>query len=297
MAKTALAFRIFPSIANMEKRHGVTIGNTYLNEMGCREMTSCVAESLVLQLHAALAKSRYFSILSDGSTDKGTVEQVLMYIIFIGEDGRLAQSLLKLSSIVNGTAEGVTATLLEVVEEAGLGDGRDAHGMVGFGADGAAVNFGRNTGVATRLQNDRPWLVRVHCFNHRLELAVKDAFADTYYNDITRIYNQIYALCHSSPKRTRELERLSSAMGAPLLKPRKANGTRWVQHRLLATRALLSSYPVLVAHLESMAVDPTHDRAKAKGLLNLITSFKFIVHVLLFQEILAPLARLSLAWQ
>ena len=86
-------------------------------------------------------------------------------------------------------------------------------------------------------------------------------------------------------------------MGAPLLKPRKANGTRWVQHRLMTTRALLSSYPVLVAHLESMAVDPTHDRAKAKGLLNLITSFKFIVHVLLFQEILAPLARLSLAWQ
>ena len=126
-----------------------------------------------------------------------------MYIIFIGEDGRLAQSFLKLSSIVNGTAEGVTATLLEAVEEAGLGDGRDAHVMVGFGADGAAVNLGRNTEVATRLQNDRPWLVRVHCFNHRLELAVKDAFADTYYDDITRIYNQIYALYHSSPKRAR----------------------------------------------------------------------------------------------
>ena len=46
-----------------------------------------------------------------------------------------------------------------------------------------------------------------------------------------------------------------------------------------------------------MATNPSQDRAKAKGLLSKVTSFQFVVHVLLFHDILAPLARLSLTWQ
>ena len=122
--------------------------------------------------------------------------------LFIGEDGRLTQNFLKLSSVGDGTAEGLTATLLEAVDEASLGEGRAAavHVMVGFGTDGAAVNMGNKTGVATRLQKDGTWLVSVHCFNHRLELAVMDAIVDIYYDDVTIVYNQINALYHSSPK-------------------------------------------------------------------------------------------------
>ena len=38
--------------------------------------------------------------------------------------------------------------------------------------------MGRKRGVATLLKESLPWFEIVHCFNHRLELALKDAFQD-----------------------------------------------------------------------------------------------------------------------
>ena len=296
MGKRALPFAVFPHIAALEKRHGVALGATYLNEKGCVELTSCGGEALEDELKASLAESRYFSILSDGSTDSGVIEQELFYILYIGADGKLSQSYLKIASVSDGTAEGLTRLLLETVAAAGLDD-PSKHTMVGFGADGASVNMGCRRGVAARLRVDKPWLVAVHCFNHRLELAVRDAFLGTYYTEVFTTFTQLYYLYNNSPKRLRELAALADVMEAHIVKPRKAHGTRWVQHKLEAARAILRSYDVLAAHLESMSADHAHDQAKAKGLLAKLTSFKFVVHLVFIIDLLKPLSKLSLAWQ
>ena len=55
--------------------------------------------------------------------------------------------------------------------------------LIGFGADGASVNFGKNNGVYKKLTDEMPWLVRVHCVAHRLELAAKDAFKNSYFTN------------------------------------------------------------------------------------------------------------------
>ena len=46
--------------------------------------------------------------------------------------------------------------------------------FIGFGCDGANVNMGDN-GVKGLIQSDKPWVVTVRCFAHRLEQAIKDA--------------------------------------------------------------------------------------------------------------------------
>ena len=46
--------------------------------------------------------------------------------------------------------------------------------------NGAAVNLGRRHGMAALLREDVPWLVAIHCLNHRLELGVKNALTKTY---------------------------------------------------------------------------------------------------------------------
>lgn len=48
--------------------------------------------------------------------------------------------------------------------------------MYGINVDGASVNLGKHRGVAKRLKEIGPWLFAVQCFNHRLELVVKDTF-------------------------------------------------------------------------------------------------------------------------
>ena len=118
--------------------------------------------------------TRYFSILSDGSTDSGVIERELFYVLYVGSVGNIGQNYLKMASVSDGTAKGLTRLFLDTVAGVGLDD-TSKHTMVGFGADGASVNMGRKKGAAARLRVDKPWLVTVHWFNHRLELAVKDA--------------------------------------------------------------------------------------------------------------------------
>ena len=40
------------------------------------------------------------------------------------------------------------------------------HKIVSCTLDGASVNFGRNTGLMTRLAVDCSWLIKIHCTNH-----------------------------------------------------------------------------------------------------------------------------------
>ena len=60
--------------------------------------------------------------------------------------------------------------------------------LVAATADGASVNFWRFRGVLTQLSETRPWLLKIHCTNHRIELAVKDAMDEKYFKKAERFY-------------------------------------------------------------------------------------------------------------
>ncbi|KAK6168665.1 hypothetical protein SNE40_019856 [Patella caerulea] len=83
-------------------------------------------------------------------------------------------------------------------------------------------------------------------------------------------------------------------------KPEKATGTRWLQHKRAACNSLIKSFPVIVCHLESLASDCSvkkDDQAKMQGYLKKLKSFKFVVNLLFFSQLLEPLSKLSLSLQ
>ena len=54
------------------------------------------------------------------------------------------------------------------------------------------------------------------------------------------------------------------------MKPEKANGTRWIDHKLRAITKLILNWTVVVMHLMSYAEDNSNraeDKTKAKGIL------------------------------
>ena len=55
---------------------------------------------------------------------------------------------------------------------------------VSAGADSASMNFGKVTGVMMRLASQLPWLIPVHCCAHKFELAIKDAFKNSYFTEV-----------------------------------------------------------------------------------------------------------------
>ena len=57
------------------------------------------------------------------------------------------------------------------------------------------------------------WLEVVHCFNHQLELASKDAFQDIkLFQMIDEMLMKIYYLYQNLPQRPRELKAFSNAL-------------------------------------------------------------------------------------
>jgi hypothetical protein len=51
--------------------------------------------------------------------------------------------------------------------------------LASLNMDGASVNMGSINRLGAKLRNNSPWLLIIHCFNHRMELAVKVAFKGT----------------------------------------------------------------------------------------------------------------------
>ena len=74
--------------------------------------------------------------------------------------------------------------------------------LVCVAADGASVNFGRVKGILTKFQqNVAPWMIKMHCVAHRLELSLKDAFKDTYFTQVRYLMEKNTIHCYSKGKR------------------------------------------------------------------------------------------------
>ena len=67
-------------------------------------------------------------------------------------------------------------------------------------SDGASVNFGKKTGLMKRMADERARLVKIHCANHRVELAVKEAIINSRFKTIDSTYIIIFGLLKNSGK-------------------------------------------------------------------------------------------------
>ena len=79
LAKEHNPFLKYPAIHELEERHGVDLGATYNNRDSARNFVHYIAESQRRQLHVSLASCHFYSVLMDGSTDKGRVKNCLLY--------------------------------------------------------------------------------------------------------------------------------------------------------------------------------------------------------------------------
>nr|XP_054763515.1 zinc finger protein 862-like [Lytechinus pictus] len=302
IAKHELPFAYFPSLAGLEKRHGVDLGNTYINSKQAANFTSYLAAVIRRNLVSEIKSSRYISVLVDGSTDKSTRELEVMYIKYMMQDtGIPRMKFFGICDLEQANAAYIKKSIDTVFVTNDVLDYRER--LIGFGADGAAVNFGRKEGVLKQLEAEMPWIVGTHCVAHRLELAAKDAYKDTYFTKEIDVILASYASFYRRlPKRVRELNEIADILEESVMRPTRVDGTRWVDHRKRAILALDRNYPIVVNHLTEIGSDQrsdvkAEDAAKARGMLKKLKSQKFLLHLALYEDILAGLSSLSLAFQ
>ena len=287
-AKEAIAFAKFGPLCESQKRAGVQLGETYVNDRAAKEFTMTIGDELAEQLKCELAASDFVSVLVDGSTDCSVIEKELSYIRFVNADGLVCTKLMALKDVQHANSSGLLCVLKESLERVGISDYDKK--LIGFMSDGASVNFGSKTGLLTKLKQDEqmPWIVGIHCLNHRLELAVKDAFARTAFSQICVLLTNIHSVFERSPKRLRALHDLAEIMGEEVRKPARSNGTRWVQHKVNAAKILLKQYGLIISALANITDDP-----QIKGYLKQMNTLKTLALLHLFVQVLAPIGKLS----
>ena len=155
-------------------------------------------------------------------------------------------------------------------------------------------------GLGKLVRDEAPWFDIVHCFNHRLELAIKVVFTTTtFYCNIDEILTKLYYLYQKSPKDLQQLRELNDAYKKSIPKPTKAYATRWVDFKFQAMERILGNYGPYMTHLEQLAhsVSQPKKREEIKRYLNKWQDAGYAIHMAIFINILSPLRRLSISMQ
>lgn len=66
-----LLFKKYSRICDLESRHGVELRTSNRNDVACRTFTKCIAETRHQEVTDTLHSVPFFSLMLDGSTDKG----------------------------------------------------------------------------------------------------------------------------------------------------------------------------------------------------------------------------------
>ena len=107
--------------------------------------------------------------------------------------------------------------------------------------DGASINFGAKTGLMTWLSVHRPWMIKIHYVNHRVELAIKEAIAETEFSKVDDFYYSTTFLLKNSGKMKSEIKSAAHTLNIQHYQLPKLAGTRFVGHRKAAFKCLLDT--------------------------------------------------------
>ena len=92
----------------------------------------------------------------------------------------------------------------------------------------------------------------IHCFNHRVELTLKDAFRTTSSEEVDSMLCKLYHLYQKSPKRLSQLTEPSETYDKTVPKPSKATETRWRDHKYRAMELFFKHFGPYVSHFEQL---------------------------------------------
>lgn len=174
--------------------------------------------------------------------------------------------------------------------------------LISITADGASVNTGARTGLFTRMEieGDRPCLVKIHCINHRVELAVKAAFEDSSFSAVDKFYTANYALLKNSGAIKSAVKHACTSFDISHYCLTKMSGTRFVSHRRRALKRLLDIWPALISAYETTLLTRSlkpETKGKILGFLKNLRSYEFLCKVCCYLDILDKIAPASLVFE
>ena len=295
LAKLERPFGDFPQLLSLQQKNGVKQFENYNNDRAAANFYDAIGKTMKDDLVKDLVDAKYYSLLTDGSMDSGCLELELnIYVLFLNRSGRAQVKFYGIESPDHANAVGLKDAVELAFTRVGITD--FTSNLFGLNVDGASVNTGIHGGLGALLRQSADWLIVVHCFNQRLELAAQDAFKGTFFDEVDTMLTKLFYFYQKSPKRLREF---SEVFEKSVPKPANAGGTRWTDHKMRALNIVLQNYGVFITHLESLARTDSQDikRAEILGFVNKWRYAKFPLYISMHLDVLQPLKVLSVGMQ
>ena len=299
VATEKLPYVKYPKICALEAHHGVHIGSSYRNLMAGKEFIHYLAEAQRHDLLQKLVNAKFLSLLLDGSTDVGNVDNEVLLVVWFDPDGLDEKVHTRMDYFMVSRPQSVTAEGLFEVLKGGLRrlgipavSADECKKLVGVGTDGASSNIAAH-GLKGLVEEHLDWIFWMWCMAHRLELAVRDALKDMPFDLINEMLLQLYYVYEKSPKKCRELEDIISDLRECLvfddsgIRPIRASGSRWITHKVNAMKRVISKFGAYTSHLAASSVQAS-DRAKLRGYYNKWVDTRYVLGCAVFVDLLAP---------
>ena len=148
-----------------------------------------------------LVDTKYYVLLTDASTDSGVLEQELIYAIFLNKCGHAEVRFYIIEIPDNANAERFKGAVELALNRVGITE--FIRSLFGLNVDGTSGNKGIHGGLEALLREFSLWLTIVYSFNYRLELAARDAFKGTFFDEVAENYvNEVFQSLSKRPKAT-----------------------------------------------------------------------------------------------
>ena len=82
IGKENLAFAKFPQLRKLQKKNGLNLGETYLNDHRCKEFIQAISSVMKNDLHSQITSRRpfLFSCIANQAVDCGVIEEEIIFI-------------------------------------------------------------------------------------------------------------------------------------------------------------------------------------------------------------------------
>ncbi|XP_025702776.1 uncharacterized protein LOC107488348 [Arachis duranensis] len=240
-----------------------------------------------------------FCIIIDEARDESKEEQMAIVLRFVDVDGFVRERFFDLVHVSDTTALTLKKELVSVLSIYNL----QIENIRGQGYDGASNMRGEWNGLQALFLNDCRQAYYVHCFAHRLQLALVATSREVlqiheFFTQLIAIVNIVGASCkrHDQLQEAQEIENakliandeLETGQGANQMGTLQRDGdTRWSSH-FHSVCSLIRMFAATQTVLNNIIDDgiTSAQRSEAYGVNKVLFSFKFVFSLHLMKEIM-----------
>ncbi|XP_044425427.1 zinc finger MYM-type protein 1 [Triticum aestivum] len=261
------------------------------------EILSIFASKIRKHIREEVGDYKY-SILVDETCDASKREQMALVLRFADKGGILQERFFDLIHVANTRSLTLKNELSFVLSNNGF----DIQNLRGQGYDGASNMRGELNGLQALFLHKCPYAYYVHCYAHRLQLALVDASKEVV--PISQFFQKLIFIINtvdSSSKRHDELHlaqlvelengisnaSIETGQGANQIRSLKRPGdTRWGSH-FGSVYSLMKMFGPVCSVIQDIAADGSIGsiRADADTSFGYLSSFEFIFILCLMKEI------------